>query len=249
MLKQKISLSLAIFSLIFVVPTVSFATESISQEEQIFKELESHLPVNPVEPPYIFVKVTTSDIVTYNKYINIGNNAIKQGLKTGNIYHYHTALINYDQALQLKPERLKIKKAINSLELYLYDYHMRTGYRLVKEAQKTRNYYYYQLALDNFTRATYRKASNKYAKIAINNVTKYSQPDYLNEDLKQAICSENWQQALNIIQSMKSIGGDNYRYQLDEYRARFLYILNNKTETPTYPPQTYCTAKQLTINN
>jgi hypothetical protein len=240
MLRQTITLSLTIFGLIFADPIISLATENISQEQLIFNELEGHLPKKPVSPPLIFIAIKSSDIANYNKYINIGNDAINKGLKTGNIYHYHTALINYDQGLQLKPEQIKLKKAINDLELYLYDYHMRQGYKLVKEAQKTRNYYYYQLALDNFTRATYRKAGNKYANIAISNVKKYSQPEYLNEDLKQAICAENWQQALNIIQSMKDIGGQNYSYQLNEYRTKFLYMLRHNSETPTYPPESYC---------
>ncbi len=246
MIKQKISLSLAICSLILGIPSVTLANPEIAQEEQVFQELESHLPSTPVAAPYIFIAETKPDITVYNKYINMGNEGINRGLKTGNIYHYHTALINYDKALQLKPEQGKVKGAINDLDLYLYDYHMRQGYKLVKEAQKSRNYYYYQLALDNFTRATYRKASDKYAKKAIANITKYSQPDYLNQDLKQAICAENWQQALNIIQSMKDIGGQNYRNQLNEYRTRFLYIINNNTETPTYPPEAYCTESTTT---
>lgn len=241
MIKHKISLSLAICALILASPTVILAANpEIIQEEQIFQELESHLPEKPVAAPYIFIAEIKPDITVYNQYINIGNEAIKKGLKTGNIYHYHTALINYDNALQLSPERVIVKKAINDLELYLYDYHMRQGYKLVKEAQKTRNYYYYQLALDNFTRATYRKAGDRYANRAINNVKKYIKPDYLNTELQQAICSKNWRQALNIIQSIKQIERRTYTPELDEYRARFLYILNNNAETPTYPPESYC---------
>jgi hypothetical protein len=241
MIKHKISLSLAVFSLILTNPSfVLAANPEITQEEQIFKELEGNLPLIPVAAPYIFIAEIKPDITSYNKHINLGNEAIQKGLKTGNIYHYHTALINYDNALQLIPERLIVKKAINDLELYLYDYHMRQGYRLVREAQRTRNYYYYQLALDNFTRATYRKAGDRYANRAINNVKKYIKPNYLNTDLQQAICNNNWQQALNIIQSIKDIKGQAYAPLLDEYRARFIYILANDAQTPTYPPESYC---------
>jgi hypothetical protein len=243
MIKHKISLSLAICSLILGTPNITFANAEINQEIQVFQELEGHLPEQAIPAPYIFItKITEQggDINVYNGYINLGNEAIKRGLNTGNIYHYHTALINYDKALQLRPEQRLVGKAIKDLEFYLYDYHMRQGYKLVREAQKTRNYYYYQLALDNFTRATYRKAGNRYANLAINNVKKYLQPNYLNGELQQAICTQNWRRALNIIQSIKDITSSSYGAQLDEYRARFIYILNNNAETPTYPPDSYC---------
>jgi hypothetical protein len=244
MITQKISLSLAICSLIFMNPTVILANPEITKEEQIFQQLEAHLPANPIPAPYIFIAETKPDIGIYNKYIKHGNEAINRGLKTGNIYHYHTALINYDKALQLKPEQYLVKRAINDLELYLYDYHMRQGYKLVKQAQKTRNYYYYQLALDNFTRATYRKGGDKYANKAINNVKKYIKPEYLNTELQKAICAENWQQALNVIQSIKEISPQIYNPELDEYRTRFLYLINTNAETPTYPPASYCNSKK-----
>ena len=113
MIKHKISLSLAVFSLILTNPSfVLAANPEITQEEQIFKELEGNLPLIPVAAPYIFIAEIKPDITSYNKHINLGNEAIQKGLKTGNIYHYHTALINYDNALQLIPERLIVKKAI-----------------------------------------------------------------------------------------------------------------------------------------
>ncbi len=242
MFKQKISLAITFSTLFLFTPNITLANVQINQEEKLSQQLESHLPTKPVAPPNIFIAQTIPSISVYNNYIDKGNQAIQRGLRTGNIYHYHTALINYDKALEVRPEEILVKRAINDLELYLYDYYMRQGYSAVKEAQKTRNYYYYVLALDNFTRATFRKAEDVYAKDAIANVKKYIEPDYLNQELKQAVCAENWQKALNVIQTIKDIQGKNYNRQLDQYRARYLYILTHNSATPTYPPQEYCNA-------
>lgn len=47
----------------------------------------------------------------------------------------------------------------------------------------------------------------------------FSQPD-LNAQLRQALCSQNWGQAIKILDQMKSAADPQYRSQINLYRAR-----------------------------
>lgn len=47
----------------------------------------------------------------------------------------------------------------------------------------------------------------------------FSQPD-LNAQLRQALCSQNWGQAIEVLDQMKSAADPQYRSQINLYRAR-----------------------------
>jgi hypothetical protein len=55
----------------------------------------------------------------------------------------------------------------------------------------------------------------------------------LNAQLKQAVCSQNWNQAIQVVDQMKKVSGSEYASQLTMYRGRLEALANSGARVPS----------------
>ena len=66
--------------------------------------------------------------------------------------------------------------------------------------------------------------------------------DYQNIHLRDALCSQNWVQAIAVIDRMRQTT-PNYDKDLDAYRADLVHLRNSRTRLPGWPSAVYCSGE------
>jgi hypothetical protein len=66
----------------------------------------------------------------------------------------------------------------------------------------------------------------------------------LNNQLRSALCRQNWAQAIAVIDQMKK-SAPNYIPQLNDYRASLVNLRNANARLPGWPPADYCAGESV----
>lgn len=129
-----------------------------------------------------------------------------------------------------------------------YQYYMKKGYAEIAQRNYESASFYFQMALSlrpSDSSATKALASVASHRRSTSTDGSAGQPN-LNAQLQQAICTQNWSQAIQVVDKMKKVSTSEYASQLTIYRGRLEALANSKARVPS--ADLNCSADGIAIN-